>query len=62
MPKIQKSVSKKKNDEGEVLASKVGIRHSITIPETIMILKGWKKGDQLEFKEQDGSMIIRKKV
>lgn len=62
MPTIQKSTNKKKNVDGEVLAGKFGVRYSITIPSSIITLKNWKKGDELEFKEQDGFVILRKKV
>ncbi|MFX0092790.1 MAG: AbrB/MazE/SpoVT family DNA-binding domain-containing protein [Candidatus Hodarchaeota archaeon] len=49
MPKIQEMKTK----TGEVLF--------ITIPKALAKFKGWKKGDELEFIEENGSVVLREK-
>jgi bifunctional DNA-binding transcriptional regulator/antitoxin component of YhaV-PrlF toxin-antitoxin module len=48
MPRIQESQTK----TGPVL--------TITIPRAIAKFKGWKKGDRLEFKEDNGKVLLEK--
>ena len=46
MPKIQET------------KSKTGVVFTITIPKSIVKLKGWEKGDTVEFVESNGKICL----
>ena len=46
MPKLQQTYSKKKPV------------YSITVPKSLVKLKGWEKGDIIEFIESDGKVCL----
>ena len=33
-------------------------RYTVTVPKTLVELKGWQKGDQLKFTEVDGKVCV----
>ncbi|MHA2248034.1 MAG: hypothetical protein ACXADY_24010 [Candidatus Hodarchaeales archaeon] len=51
MPKLQEVYKKNQPDHPS---------YFIYIPTAIVKFKGWKKGDRLEFKEDNGKVLIEK--
>jgi AbrB family looped-hinge helix DNA binding protein len=60
MPYIQKNQTTVYYLEGRKYR-KMHSRYSITIPSNIMKFLGWKKGDELEFKLENGKVVLRRK-
>jgi hypothetical protein len=36
-------------------------RHFVVIPKTLVVALGWKKGDEVEFKLENGKVALRKR-
>lgn len=46
---------------GEKTGKKTHPRYSLTIPTKIVEFMSWKRGDELEFKLENGKVVLRRK-
>jgi AbrB family looped-hinge helix DNA binding protein len=60
MPYIQENRTRRYIN-GKKAGKKLHSRFSITIPANIVSFMGWKKGDEVEFKLEDGKVVLKRK-
>lgn len=60
MPTIQANQTTNYSQKGGKLKRK-HFHYSVTIPNSVMAFMGWKKGDDVDFKLDNGKVLLKRK-